>query len=144
MRTSSTKVRFGEIAVVAQDLKLSLWIPLCLQPTIDTCTSKSFIFPVRCPIIVDMIYTQKSPIVNTAANTFSPIGFYNCSTLFGTTSAVYCSGFFGVFLSPCFRMRTISLFLLVVVLTIIGFVSCLLAAQSFFGIKFLCHMNILS
>ncbi len=143
MRAYTTTMSFSKVAVIAQNLKIIFWIPLCFQPTINTCTAKFSIFAMCCSIVVDMVYAQKSPVIDTTASTFTTIRLDNCLAKLSTTTAIYRFRLFRILFSPCFGMRAITLFILIIMLQIICSISRFFSTYSFFGIKLFTHRNIL-
>jgi len=144
MGAYTAKIRFGNIAVIAENLKFVSGIAVPFEPVINIRAIKPLVFPVRSSVVVNMVNAQKSPVVNATTSTLSAIGFYNRLAKFSPGAAVYCPGCFGVFFSPRFCVRAIAVFILIIVFQIIRFISLFLTSFLLCGIKFFTHRIIVS
>ena len=143
MGTYTTAMRLSEIAVIAEDLKSILWESMGLEPPIYRSTPKPRVFPVGCAVIVSVVNTQKTPIVNTTTGAFTPIRLKHDSSKFGMCAPGDSFRRFGVFFAPCFRVGTIPLAMLVVMLDVIGMIALTLTSNFFLRVKFFAHNGML-
>jgi hypothetical protein len=114
------------------------------KPPINSTGSESLILTMCGSVIVNMVNTQKSPVVNSTTHALASISSdYRLPKFSVTTPAYYTIGFW-MFLAPGFGMGAISLFSFIVMFQIVCFVSCFSTPEFLFWIEFSTHRNILS
>ncbi len=106
MRADTAKMCFCLVAVVTKHLESVFRIVMRFQPRINVRTAKPLVFAVCRPVVVDMVNTQKPPIVNSAASAFSSIGRKDFSPTLITKPLVNRPGFVWIFFTPCFAVAS--------------------------------------
>lgn len=135
---------FGQIAVVAQDLKSILRESVRFEPSIYGRTPKPRVFSVGSAVIVCVVNGQKSPVVDTATDALSPVLFNHDLSKFGVCSPSNSLRRFWIFLAPCFRMGAIPLSILIVMLDVIGVIAQAFTPCFFFRFQFFAHDGMLA
>ena len=140
MRAYATEVGLRKVAIIAKNLESVLRKIVYLQPSVNVWAAKSFVLAMAGTIVVLVVDTQKTPIINPATCAFTSVRFDHFLSKFGAMPAVNGFGRFRVFFAPCFGVRSISLFILVVMLQIVRTVARFLSALSFFRFQFFAHI----